>query len=340
MSAETSSDGPPGIDLVRISRHLAAVLDHGPVAPLSAEVIAGGRSNVTYRVTDGTTVWVVRRPPLGGVLATAHDVAREARVMHALAGTAVPVPPVLHLCEDSDVIGAPFVVMAYVDGVVLRSAQEMAPYTPDDLRRASEMLVDTLLDLHEVDPDTVGLSRFGRPEGFLERNLQRWSTQWERSRTRDLPIVDRIAGRLAADVPITQRVSVVHGDYRLDNVMFTPDLGAIAAVVDWELSTLGDPLADLGLLLTYTEVAGKVLGGGSPDGLLNADETLRRYAASSPLDLAAIDWYTAFGVFKLAVILEGVHARYLAGATVGEGFATMGSYVPVLAERAADLLEI
>lgn len=333
-------EAPPGIDLVRIRRHLAAVLDAGPVGPLTAAVIAGGRSNVTYRVTDGRSVWVVRRPPLGGVLATAHDVAREARVMQALAGTAVPVPPVLHLCEDSDVIGAPFVVMDYVDGIVLRSAKQMSVFRPDELRRASELLVDTLLALHEVDPDEVGLSRFGRPEGFLERNLRRWSTQWEQSRTRDLPIVDRIAARLASDVPTTQRVSVVHGDYRLDNVMFVPDLAAVAAVVDWELSTIGDPLADLGLLLTYTEVAGEVLATGSPPGLLDAEQTRARYGHATTLDLDAIDWYTAFGVFKLAVILEGVHARYVAGATVGEGFATMGSYVPVLAERAAALLEV
>ena len=331
---------PPGIDLVRIRRHLSAVLDVGPVGPLTAAVIAGGRSNVTYKVTDGRSVWVVRRPPLGGVLATAHDVAREARVMDALSDTNVPVPPVLHLCEDSDVIGAPFVVMDYVDGIVLRSAQEMSVFDPDDLRRASTMLVDTLVALHAVDPDAVGLSRFGRPDGFLERNLRRWSTQWEQSRTRDLPIVDRIAERLATDVPVTQRVSVVHGDYRLDNVMFARDLSAVAADVDWELSTIGDPLADLGLLLTYTEVADQVLGTGSPPGLLDATQTLARYAGATTLDLGDIDWYTAFGVFKLAVILEGVHARYLAGATVGEGFATMGSYVPVLAERAAALLEV
>lgn len=338
-SQDSASSAPPGIDLVRIRRHLAAVLDHPPEGPLSASVIAGGRSNVTYKVTDGVTVWVVRRPPLGGVLATAHDVAREARVMAALADTDVPVPPVLHLCESSEVIGAPFVVMDYVDGVVLRSAEEMAAYSPSDLQRASEMLVDTLLRLHVVDPEAVGLSRFGRPVGFLERNLTRWSTQWERSRTRDLPIVDAIAARLARSVPTTQRVSVVHGDYRLDNVMFADDLSSVAAVVDWELSTIGDPLADVGLLLTYTEVAGRVLGTGSPDGLLDAEATLARYKGGTDLDLSAIDWYTAFGVFKLAVILEGVHARYLAGATVGEGFETMGSYVPVLAERAAALLE-
>jgi aminoglycoside phosphotransferase (APT) family kinase protein len=325
---------------VRLRRHLSAVLDDAPTGALTASVIAGGRSNVTYRVTDGRTTWVVRRPPLGGVLATAHDVAREARVMSALADSAVPVPPVLHLCEDSGVIGAPFVVMGYVDGVVLRTADDMAGHTPADLENASGLLVQTLLALHEVNPDEVGLSRFGRPDGYLERNLRRWSTQWKSSRTRDLPVVDRIAERLGADIPATQRTTIVHGDYRLDNVMFAHDLGEVAAVVDWELSTLGDPLADLGLMLTYVEVADQVLGTTRAEGLLDAHATLAAYAAGTELDLSRITWYVAFGVFKLAVILEGVHARYLAGATVGEGFATMGSYVPLLAERAATLLEV
>ncbi|MGB9372609.1 MAG: phosphotransferase family protein [Jiangellales bacterium] len=336
----TPDVGPPGLDLVRLRRHLSAVLDVGPVGPLTATVIAGGRSNVTYRVTDARTTWVVRRPPLGGVLATAHDVAREARVMSALADSAVPVPPVLHLCEDSGVIGAPFVVMDYVDGVVLRTGADMAPYTADDLRGASQMLVTTLLALHDVDPDAVGLSSFGRPEGYLERNLRRWSTQWESSRTRDLPVLDRIAATLGSDVPTTQRTTIVHGDYRLDNVMFARDLSDVAAVVDWELSTLGDPLADLGLMLTYVEVSDEVLGSTRVDGLLDARATLTAYAEGTDLDLSRITWYVAFGVFKLAVILEGVHARYLAGATVGEGFATMGAHVPVLAERAAALLEV
>jgi aminoglycoside phosphotransferase (APT) family kinase protein len=336
----SSTDSPPGLDLVRLRRHLAAVLDQPPTGPLTASVIAGGRSNVTYRVTDGRGVWVVRRPPLGGVLATAHDVGREARVMGALAGTGVPVPPVLHLCESSDVIGAPFVVMAYVDGVVLRGPAEMAPYGADDLARAGDLLVDTLLALHAVDPEAVGLGRFGKPEGFLLRNVRRWATQWESSRTRDLPVVDEIAARLESRVPPTQRVTVVHGDYRLDNVMFDADLQRVAAVVDWELSTLGDPLADVGLLLTYTEVAAKVLGTGTAAGLPTPPQVLARYAAGTDLDLSSIDWYTAFGVFKLAVILEGVHARYQAGATVGEGFESMGAYVPVLAARAAELLEV
>lgn len=338
--AGVTAEGPPGIDLVRVGRHLAAVLDAPPRGPLTASVIAGGRSNVTYRVTDGVTTWVVRRPPLGGVLATAHDVGREARVMSALAETDVPVPHVLHLCEDSDVIGAPFVVMDFVDGVVLRTAEQIGAYSEAALHDASAMLVETLLALHAVDPDSVGLSRFGKPEGFLERNLRRWATQWEGSRTRDLPVVDRIVDALAADVPLPQRASIVHGDYRLDNVMFAPDLGRVAAVVDWELSTIGDPLADVGLLLTYVEVADQVLGTAAAAGMLTAPETLAAYSAGTDLNLDRIDWYTAFGVFKLAVILEGVHARYLAGATVGAGFESMGAFVPMLADRAAALLEV
>jgi aminoglycoside phosphotransferase (APT) family kinase protein len=338
-SSSAPGASPPGLDLVRLHRYLSAVLPSPPRGPLTADVITGGRSNVTYRVTDGRTTWVVRRPPLGGVLATAHDVGREARVMAALADTPVPVPPVLHLCEDSDVVGAPFVVMSYVDGIVLRGREEMAGYAPAQLTRACELLVDTLLALHAVDPDEVGLARFGKPEGFLQRNVKRWATQWQSSRTRDLPVVDDIAARLARAVPTTQRVTVVHGDYRLDNVMYRRDLEQVAAVVDWELSTLGDPLADVGLLLTYTEVAGEVLGTGAAEGLLDAPAVLARYAAGSDLDLDGIAWYSAFGVFKLAVILEGVHARYVAGATVGEGFETMGSYVPMLAARAAELLE-
>ncbi len=334
----TPSTSPPGLELVRLRRYLAAVLPEPPLAALEAHVIPGGRSNVTYRVTDRRRTWVVRRPPLGGVLPTAHDVAREARVMAALADTDVPVPPVLHLCEDSSVVGAPFVVMDYVEGVVLREEADFRGRPPEVLRRVAELLVDTLLALHRVDPGAVGLSRFGRPGGFLARNVERWTRQWADSKTRELPVVDHVAAALAERVPQPQVVSIVHGDYRLDNVMFAEDLTAVAAVVDWELSTLGDPLADVGLMLTYTDVADRVLGTARPDGLLDPEEQLARYAATSSLDLTDIAWYRAFGVFKLAVIIEGVHARFLAGATVGEGFERFGRFVPELAEQAAELL--
>jgi aminoglycoside phosphotransferase (APT) family kinase protein len=274
------------------------------------------------------------------VLATAHDVLREARVMAALAGTGVPVPTVLATCADQTVIGAPFVVMGWVDGVVLRGADRAGrPGRVDDL------LVDTLLALHRVDPGAVGLADFGRPEGFLARQVRRWTAQWLASNPRDNADITEVAARLAADVPPAQAVAVVHGDYRLDNVMWRPDLAAVAAVVDWELSTLGDPLADVGLLLTYAEVQDTVLSGEPlwPGAAITAGDDpgaplLARYATGSPLDLTRIAWYRAFGCFKLAVILEGVHARFTAGVTVGEGYERMGGFVAPVARRAAELL--
>lgn len=329
-----TESSPPGLDLTRLQRYLSVALSDPLSGRLSAEVIPGGRSNVTYDLTDGSRRLVLRRPPLGGVLPTAHDVAREARVMSALGPTAVPVPKVLLLCEDSSVIGAPFVLMERVDGVVLRDAQQIRGYDADRLVAASEQLVDVLLRLHALDPYEIGLSDYGRPEGFLERNVRRWQKQWEASRTRDLPTLDDVIERLIDAVPTPQRVGVVHGDYRLDNVMFSPDLAEVRAVLDWELSTLGDPLVDVGLLHTYAEVSEAILGVGAP-GLLGSDDLVSRYAAGSDLDLSPISWYIAFGVVKLAVILEGVHARYLAGATVGEGFEHFGAHVPALAERAA-----
>lgn len=335
MGPQYSTD-VPGLDLGRLRRYLQAAGEPG-VGPLSAYVIPGGRSNVTYDITDGKRTLVLRRPPLGGVLPTAHDVAREARVMQALADTGVPVPEVRYLCEDSEIIGAPFVVMAKVEGVVLRGEDQLAGYPAQDLAAACAELVAVLLTLHDVEPTEVGLAGYGKPEGFLPRNVRRWQQQWETSRTRNLPLLDDVLARLLADPPRPQRVSVVHGDYRLDNVMYAPDLSEIRAVLDWELSTLGDPLVDVGLLHTYAEVSAQILGVAAP-GLLTGDELVARYEEQSSLDCSHIDWYIAFGVVKLAVILEGVNARYLAGATVGEGFEQFGAFVPILAERAASSL--
>jgi aminoglycoside phosphotransferase (APT) family kinase protein len=346
----TGGESPPGLDLDRLAGWLNANLPDPPNGPLTASVVSGGLSNVTYRVSDGERVWAVRRPPLGHVLATAHDVLREARVMAALAPTDVPVPRVQAICADESVVGAPFVVMGWVDGVVLRGAARVErPQHVDD------RLVDTLLALHRVDPAAVGLADFGRPEGFLARQVRRWSAQWAASNPRENADVEHVAERLAADVPPPQAVSVVHGDYRLDNVMWRPDLAEIAAVVDWELSSLGDPLADVGMLLTYAEVEDTVLadapiaavpgsaGAGGPAGGGAAADPgaplLARYAAGSPLDLSRIGWYRAFGCFKLAVILEGVHARYTAGVTVGPGYERMGAFVAPVARRAVELLD-
>lgn len=315
--------GLPGLDLDRLATHLGT-------APLTGELIPGGRSNLTYRVTDGTRRWVLRRPPLGHVLATAHDMAREHRVIKALADTAVPVPEVELLCEDTDVIGAPFYLMEEVPGAALRHRDQCPWMTPDKAKALSERLVDVLADLHAVDPKAVGLGDFGRPDGFLERQVSRWGKQLEASRTRDLPGIDDLRDRLADTVPVSGRATIVHGDYRLDNVLVTEDPLDISAVLDWEMATLGDPLADVGLLCVYWNGVGgrddDPITGTVPTlpGFAGSDELVRRYAERSGADVSGLAWYTAFAYFKLAVILEGIHFRFTHGKTVGAGFDTIG----------------
>ena len=296
--------------------------------------LRGGKSNLTYRITDGTRDWVLRRPPLGHVLATAHDMAREYRVMSALATTPVPVPAMVTLCEDPAVIGAPFYVMEYVEGSILRQTKDTAHL--DDRQRTvlAHRLIDTLADLHEVDPVEVGLGDFGHPDGFLERQVRRWSQQLERSRSRDLPGLDDLAAELASKVPDSQRASVVHGDYRLDNVLVGPDQ-QIRAVLDWEMATLGDPLCDLGLLPVYAApvpgVAGIVSDGMGPhNGFPSLESLIQRYADRAGLDISHLSWYTALGYYKLAVICEGIHYRYATGKTVGAGFDQIGNIVEPL----------
>jgi aminoglycoside phosphotransferase (APT) family kinase protein len=305
-----------------------------PAGRLRAELIAGGKSNLTYRVTDDVHDWVVRRPPLGHVLATAHDMAREYRVMSALAATTVPVPAMVALCEDPAVMGAPFYVMQYVEGSVLRRTSQSAALTDAQRTAIAHRLIDTLADLHEVDPRTVGLEGFGHPEGFLERQVRRWSAQLERSRSREVPGFAELATALGADIPKSQRASIVHGDYRLDNVLVGPQQD-IRAVLDWEMATLGDPLCDLGLLPVYATPAagvGAVVsdGMGPHNGFPSMDSLLQRYAARTGLDVTPLPWYIALGYYKLAVICEGIHVRHLAGQTVGPGFDRIGELVPPL----------
>ncbi|MEU5695331.1 phosphotransferase family protein [Actinosynnema sp. NPDC020468] len=322
---------PPGLDLERLARHLGT-------GPLTAALIPGGRSNLTYRVTDGARRWVLRRPPLGHVLATAHDMAREHRVLAALAGTAVPVPAVEGLCEDTDVLGAPFYLMSDMPGQALRHRDQCPWLTPGHARDLSDRLVDVLADLHAVDPDSVGLADFGRPEGFLARQVARWGKQLDASRSRDLPGVDALRATLADTVPTSRRAAIVHGDYRLDNVLVTADPVGISAVLDWEMATLGDPLADLGLLRVYWEGVGledDPITGTVPGlpGFADADGLVRRYAERSGTDVSGLGWYTAFGYFKLAVILEGIHYRYTTGHTVGAGFDRIGDLTVPLVRR-------
>ncbi|ARF60894.1 MULTISPECIES: phosphotransferase family protein [Streptomyces] len=333
---------PPGLDPESLRARLDRERPGLVSGPLEARLIEGGRSNLTYVVGDGTGQWVVRRPPLGHVLATAHDMAREYRVISGLHPTAVPVPEPLLLCEDDAVLGAPFYVMEYVEGVPYRTAEQLAPLGPERTRAAVLGLVDTLVDLHAVDPGAVGLGDFGRPEGFLERQLRRWGKQLDASRNRELAGVDELHADLGRSLPASPAPTVVHGDYRLDNVLLGPD-ERIRAVLDWEMSTLGDPLTDLGLLVMYSSDLGlpesPVSTTSGAPGHPSPAELIERYAARSGRDTSAISWYTAFAWFKLAVILEGIHYRYTLGQTVGAGFDRIGDLVPVFIEHGRTTLQ-
>jgi aminoglycoside phosphotransferase (APT) family kinase protein len=326
---------PPGLDLERAAPHLEEATRGALTGALTATVISGGRSNLTYVVGNDDHRVVVRRPPLGHVLPSAHDMSREYRVISALAKAGFPVPQPLLLCTDPGVIGASFYVMEYVDGVVVRRGDEAGPERAEHLGHA---LVDLLVRLHGVDHEAVGLGDFGRPEGYLERQVRRWHQQWERSKTRELPQLEAVTERLAKQLPDSSRAGIVHGDYRLDNVMFDRGLRHVKAVMDWEMATIGDPLADVGLLVVYTDLAQLRLTPPVPDGFPTGAELAARYATATGIDVAHLDWYVAFGNFKLAVISEGIHARYLQGKTVGAGFETFGPAVPVLVERAAATL--
>lgn len=334
----------PGLDLVALRDWLASTgLHEGPV---EAELIAGGRSNLTFAVDAGPHRWVLRRPPLGHVLATAHDMAREHRVISALMATAVPVPATVALCTDTDVLGAPFYLMQRVEGVVARSRADVGRWSTPQRHDLAMRMMDVLADLHAVDPESVGLGDLGRPDGYAHRQVKRWGQQLDRSRSRKVPGIDRLKVRLAASVPAMSRTGIVHGDYRLDNLVLDPEDGAVLAVLDWEMSTLGSTLTDVGLLLAYATALGArnpiADGFGPASGFPDVDELVARYAERAGLDpteLAALPWCTALGCFKVAVILEGIHYRWSKGQTVGEGFDRIGALVPGAVERGLAVLD-
>jgi aminoglycoside phosphotransferase (APT) family kinase protein len=334
---------PTGADPSVVGPYLAAALGDAAWRDCTVALIAGGKSNLTFRVEAGGGAVVLRRPPLGHVLPTAHDMVREHTVMSALADTEVPVPTMLHLCTDPAVLGAPFYVMELVDGHVCRSSLPPG-YADEPAQRRSigEGLVDVLAALHAVEPAAVGLAGFGRPDGYLERQVRRWVTQWDATRIAGHEDLDALAGELAAAVPVSQRSTVVHGDYRLDNTLLAPDRpGRIAAVLDWEMSTLGDPLADLGILLGYWSQADDT--GARRDavvvpaatvlaGFATRREVAERYAARTGLDLGPLPWYAAFAAFKLAVVCAGIVTRVRGGAMVGDGFDGIGERIGPLVE--------
>lgn len=366
----TATYTPPGIPSPeRLASWLNDHVPGGPVELTDIQLIAGGRSNLTYRLTvskageaEPSRLLVLRRPPLGHVLPTAHDMSREYRVLSALAGTQVPVAPLVAACTDSEVIGAPFYVMEHVPGVVLRTRADTEGLTEAQAADLSRCLADMLAAIHGVDVAAVGLGDLGRGAGYLRRQLDRWQRQWDLSVTREMPGYAELVRRLAAAMPAEGQVTLVHGDFRLDNVLvaLAPE-PRITAVVDWEMATLGDPLADLGLTLVYWTEAGEE-GWLAPDpGTRGAAGTVSRrgvstdataapgfwtraefaaeYARLTGRDVSGIGYYVAFGYFKLAVVLEGIHARYQQGKTVGEGFEQEGFAVPLLISRAHEVLD-
>lgn len=328
-----------GIDPQGVTEWMAQRTEMTP--PLEFSVITGGRSNLTYTVRDADgRRWVLRRPPLHSVLASAHDVGREHRIMAALQDTAVPVPPLVGHEPDEAVTGAPFYVMEFVDGLVPRDADTIEARLDEDARRAAGFnLADTLADLHAVDVDEVGLGDFAKRTDYVARQLHRWLGQYEKGSERDLPLARTVHDRLAADIPDQGPAAIVHGDYRLDN-MIVGDDGSVRAVLDWELCTLGDPLADVGLLQVYwAPPAGRdmpmIPAAGTVPGVPAIEDVIARYGQRSGRDLSELDYYVAFGYWKLAIILEGVYTRFASGA-YGQ---TDGSH-EAFGELVVDLLEL
>jgi aminoglycoside phosphotransferase (APT) family kinase protein len=335
-----------GIDTDRVSSWLVANVP-GANAPFDFALIAGGRSNLTYTVTDADAQrFVLRRPPLAQVLATAHDMAREHRIISAVGLTDVPVPRTLALCTDVEVNGAPFYVMSYVDGVVLDSPERAALLAVDQRPKVSEHLFDVLADLHAVDIDEVGLGDLAKREGYVERQVKRWSKQWDQSKTRELPEIDEVARKLRDHLPVQQGVSIAHGDFRFGNCLTNVDQGRIDAVLDWELCTLGDPLADLGYLGVYwSDGTAQTVRANDPTsagGFPSYADLVERYARRTGRDVSGIGYYIAFGCWRLAVISEGVYSRYVHGA-MGDGgdfdAATFKEGTDALATRAREAID-
>ena len=294
------------------------------VGDLDVTLISGGKSNLTFSVTDDVSRWVVRRPPTGGLTPSSHDMNREWSVTKALQDTDVPVAATVAVDPDGEVLGAPFTVVEFIDGRVIRTAADLEELSDDEVARNSTALIDTLAALHAVDYEAVGLGSFGRPDGFAARQVKLWARQWGHVKTRELDDVEKLAAALTERLPATSRNTIVHGDYRVDNtILAADDPGVVAAVVDWEMSTLGDPITDVALMCVYrAPVFDKVLGfdaAWTSDRYPKADEMAQRYAAVTGRDLGDWDFYLGLANLKLGVIAEGITHRALAGASSGDG---------------------
>lgn len=342
MSSEAQSTETPGIERDRVTDW---IIDHadGVIPPLRFDLVGAGGSNLTYDIGDRAgNRWALRRPPVRNVLPTAHDMAREHRIVAALAEhTDVPVPSPIGLCEDPEVTGAPFWVTDFVDGLILRDETTAKTLTNEQAQIATESLVDVQIAFHGVDLDAIGLGELGRRDGYVERQLHRWHTQYERSQSRDLPLVEELHDRLVKTVPAAPgNPGLAHGDYRFDNTVLGAD-GRIIAVLDWELCTIGDPVADFCWSLMYWADPGDAFSFlQSPPTVIPEFPTrtavAEMYAQRSGRDLSSVDWFFAFGWWKMACIVEGVYARHRAGA---KGGAPSGS-LEAVAQRVETLLDL
>lgn len=326
------------LELDRLGPALASSLNDDRWLDVSAQLISGGKSNLTFEITSPAGVLILRRPPTGALLPRAHDMGREVRIQRALGPTAVPVARIV-LADEGELLGVSAYVMERVDGHIIRG--DMPPgYAngPAERQALAYALIDTLADLHSVDQDAIGLGDFGRPTGFLERQIKRWSGQWEMSADRQVDEVDELGRRLRAELPSSSESTIVHGDFRLDNCVMDPaDPGKVAAVLDWELATLGDPLSDLGTLLSFWREPGEphpVLTPGVshlPD-FPSREDLKTRYQERTGRDLSNIKYYEAFGQYKFAIIAQGIAARVAAGAMSGQEFGDLRAEVREAAE--------
>ena len=342
QATTVANDVPEGIEAGPLGDWLEANVE-GAAGPFSYDKVSGGRSNLTYSVTASNgRKWALRRPPMGKLVGNAHDMGREHKVVSALAGTDVPVAPIAGYCTDQSVTGAPFYLMEWVEGPILRTTAEASQFDEAEREAIGRRVVETLVKIQSVDPDEVGLGDLGRKENYVARQIKRWTSQWDQGTTRDIPLVEEVGKRLESRIPDQAPATIVHGDYRLDNMILTP-AGEVAAVVDWELCTLGDPLADVGMLIVYwAKAEDNLIPLIDPPtklpGFQSRDQVRDLYAELSGRDVSEIDFYIALANWKMAIILEGVYARFTAGqyGKPDEAVEEFGKVVGRLAETAAE----